>query len=458
MTILLPLEIKHREFHSKIFLASKILEKTNFQIVIGEKSKVYNIFKKNEEVYLLSKGGPKPGFRFEKRNYKKNYLGILDEEGPILNLDVNEKKTRLHKHILNNIDDYFLWGIQDLKKNKFLFRKYNKKLQLFGHPKFDILKNKSIKFYENDIHKIKKKFKNFILVSSSFPVDQVMPTKSFNKFRFQNFEMGKNRDKIISKFNKYLNFEKENYLKLIDLLINFAKLNPDINIIFRPHPRQNINLVKKRFKPINKNIKIIYEGVITPWIAASDLYIHSGCTSVLEAAALKKKVIYFIYKEHYKKSKMFRKYGYYFNNTDKCLSFMNSNIKKNKMNLISSKQPINIIENTKINKFFYKNFIKFMINNYNNKLSPIKNLYSENNSLKEKTSKIKSNAKKIIMKIPFLKDLVFYIKPSTILSKDYKKKKFPYLNKNEIVKCISWSTNKKILVKQLSKDLFLLKK
>ena len=53
-----------------------------------------NIFKKNEEVYLLSKGGPKPGFRFEKRNYKKNYLGILDEEGPILNLDVNEKKTR----------------------------------------------------------------------------------------------------------------------------------------------------------------------------------------------------------------------------------------------------------------------------------------------------------------------------------------------------------------------------
>ena len=95
MTILLPLEIKHREFHSKIFLASKILEKTNFQIVIGEKSKVYNIFKKNEEVYLLSKGGPKPGFRFEKRNYKKNYLGILDEEGPILNLDVNEKKNKI---------------------------------------------------------------------------------------------------------------------------------------------------------------------------------------------------------------------------------------------------------------------------------------------------------------------------------------------------------------------------
>ena len=67
MTILFPLEIKHREFHSKIFLASKFLNETNFDIVIGEKSKVYNIFKHNEGMYLLSKGGPRPGFNFEKK-------------------------------------------------------------------------------------------------------------------------------------------------------------------------------------------------------------------------------------------------------------------------------------------------------------------------------------------------------------------------------------------------------
>ena len=58
-------------------------------------------------MYLLSKGGPRPGFRFD-----KDYIKIFRDprwRGPILNLDVNEK-TRLHKYILNNIDDYFLWG------------------------------------------------------------------------------------------------------------------------------------------------------------------------------------------------------------------------------------------------------------------------------------------------------------------------------------------------------------
>ena len=62
MTILLPIEIKVREFHSKIFLASKLLDKTNFDVVIGEKNKVYNLFKHNHGVYLLSKGGPRLKF------------------------------------------------------------------------------------------------------------------------------------------------------------------------------------------------------------------------------------------------------------------------------------------------------------------------------------------------------------------------------------------------------------
>ena len=44
MTILFPLEIKNREFHSKIFLASKVINNTNFDLVIGEKNKVYNLF------------------------------------------------------------------------------------------------------------------------------------------------------------------------------------------------------------------------------------------------------------------------------------------------------------------------------------------------------------------------------------------------------------------------------
>ena len=39
---------------------------------------------------------------------------------------------------------------------------------------------------------------------------------------------------------------------------------------------------------------------------------------------IQKKMIYFITADHKKKAKMFKKYGYYFNELNKCLNFMNS--------------------------------------------------------------------------------------------------------------------------------------
>lgn len=458
MTILLPLEIKVREFHSKIFLASKLLDETNFDVVIGEKNKVHNLFKHNQGVYLLSKGGPRKRFRFDKKKYRNNFLGILDEEGPISNFDKNEKKSRLNNHILENIDDYFLWGSGDLRKNRLIFKNFKKKLNMFGHPKFDILKKNHIKFYQKEITSIKKKYKKFIFVSSSFPVDQIMKQSTFNKFRFDNFffVMGKNKEAVKKNFNRYLDLERENYLSLIELLNKFASQNPQINIVFRPHPRQRLDLVKKRFDKNNKNIKIIYEDGITPWIAASELYLHGGCTSFLEAASLEKKMIYFVKSEHEKKAQMFREYGYYFKNLDKCLKFMNSNIKKNKFNLKRSKKPKLIISNSDTKKIFYKKFIAFLKRKYSYKLFPIKTLYVEKNSFEVFLSNIKIILKKIILKTPLLVDIFFQLDGSNILSREYKLKKFPYLLKKEISDCLlSKSKQKnKITIKQLSKDLF----
>ena len=95
-------------------------------------------------------------------------MGILDEEGPISNFDIYSSKSRLHKDILKNLDDYFLWGNKDLEINKPLFKKFSKSLHIFGHPKFDILKAKYIKFYQKEIDSLKKKYGKFIFISSSF--------------------------------------------------------------------------------------------------------------------------------------------------------------------------------------------------------------------------------------------------------------------------------------------------
>ena len=64
-----------------------------------------------------------------------------------------------------------------------------------------------------------------------------------------------------------------------------------------------------------------------------------------------------------------------------------------------------------------------------------------------------------MLKLPIIVEIIFFINPSSILTNEYKKKKFPNLNNKEINNYISRSLNinTKIEIKKISDDLFLLK-
>ena len=99
MTIGLPIEIKVREYLCKVFLGVKMVEKLNQDVLIGEKNKVYSFFKNSEDFYLISKGGPVNLFRFKKKDFPKNFLGLLDEEAPLTNMTNYEHMSRIHNKI-----------------------------------------------------------------------------------------------------------------------------------------------------------------------------------------------------------------------------------------------------------------------------------------------------------------------------------------------------------------------
>ena len=58
----------------------------------------WNEYFKNDYPIILELGCGKGEYTcyLAKKHPKKNFIGILDEEGPILNLDKHEKNTRLH--------------------------------------------------------------------------------------------------------------------------------------------------------------------------------------------------------------------------------------------------------------------------------------------------------------------------------------------------------------------------
>lgn len=359
MLVVISLEVKVRELIPKLFLAYKILKEKNFEILIGPQRLLFNRINNFENSIFFDKN------TFHKRfgknfNTSNNFVCMLDEEGPIYLFDDLAKKFRYSNNLLTKIDKFYFWGKKDLSKLSKKFYVHRNK-SIAGHPKFDLLKKPYNKIFSKELDYIKKKYGKFVFFASSFEDDsEIAKGRNFALIKeiykgksssFLNFEK--------NKMMKYLNVNLKNYNESIELLKSLAISNPQINFIFRKHPHEDDDVVKLKFKTLPKNLFLEYNFQVSPWIIASSLYIHSGCTTSFEAACCNKKIVFFAPNHNFARYREFKKYGNFFFERKKCLNYVN-NFLSNDIKLKKKyyyKNLKSLIYNLEEKNFFYKRFI-----------------------------------------------------------------------------------------------------
>ena len=420
MIVAFPIEISAREYLSKLFCSYKILSKTNYRVVFGKKSEVYNFYKKNKGIYLITKGGAVEHFAF-KKDFPHNKLSLLDEEGPLINFSYNSDfVARTNFTVLEKLSDYFCWGLRDYSMMKKILNE--KKLILSGHPKFDLCDKKYAVFFKEKKKILNKKYGKFLLVASSFiSADGYIDNDIYSKWIVKAVEK-KLRKKKYNDLKKYFSVEKNYYNNLIKFTKKISINHPDLKIIFRPHPRQDVEKVKKRFdKKKYKNIFVIKEGSITPFIYASKYYLHSGCTTSLEAAILGKKI--FFLQNQFKNAKiLYNKFGVTLGQKDHNLL----------SKYIKNKKQYNLKKNN-INKFIHNNN-KFFFNDILIKRLKKVNLQSNDILFGDYSKKIEilSRFKAFIYNSKILISLLSLIYPNILFNKEYKISKFEKIDINKI--------------------------
>jgi len=424
MIVAFPIEISAREYLSKIFCAYQILKNTDYRVVFGKKSEIYNFYKKNSGVYLITKGGTLEHFAF-KKEFTNNKLSLLDEEGPLINFSYkSDFIARTNSDVLKKISDYYCWGNEDYKMMK--KKKINEKLFISGHPKYDLCNRKYRIFFDDEKKLLTKKYGKFLLVASSFiGADGYIENDIYSKWIVKAVEK-KNRKKKKKDLFNYFKDDQLNYKRLIDLTKKISLRYPDLKIIFRPHPRQDILKVKNRFdKNIYKNITINNEGSITPFIYSCKYYLHSGCTTSLEAALLEKKILYL--KNNFKNKNLYQRFGTTIGN-------INQNILLDKFFNLGYFYDL---KKNNIDKFIYNNKKQFFYKYLIKKLKKI-NLISKDIILGDlpKKNYFLSKLKEIMYDSKLL--LIFFslFNINLLLNKKYKTSKFESLDINEIKKKI----------------------
>jgi len=119
----------------------------------------------------------------------------------------------------------------------------------------------------------------------------------------ENFSAAFSTDDYINKiadngfptYKKNLKLVKKSRDKFVQIIFAYAKNNPDVQIIYRPHPMVSISSYKELFSNLCKenlpNLIILREYSVNTWFNLCDSVITWTSTTALEAASFGKRVV-----------------------------------------------------------------------------------------------------------------------------------------------------------------------
>jgi hypothetical protein len=253
--VVIPVEIKVRELYARLFLAIVLAER-GYDVYIGNKIQHTAMGRINPHVYLET-GAEHQSSRL--RRCKNNGVKtlILETEGSAF-AGSEWFSNKIDIDTVEHTDCYCAWGEVAAKavRNK----SPETRVEITGNPRFDLLQKPYREIYKNKSDELSNKHGDFILFNGSFgpPVEN---------------------DEIFS----------ELFVEFVNLIIKISN-KYDRNIIVRPHPEGDVSLYKKLLSSHN-NVYVTKQYEARPWIIASDVVIHNGCTTGVTAALLDTPVI-----------------------------------------------------------------------------------------------------------------------------------------------------------------------
>ena len=463
MIIIIPVEINKRELIEKIFLSTAIIKKLNAKIYLIKKHFFFKKIKDCRNLIFFDKGISFTKKKIYDKLGKKNHLITFDVESPIINWDRLTFDARLPSKILKNTKIYFTQNDFDksLIVNKF---KGLNDVITSGNPKYELSKKKNSRIiFKEEINKICEEFgKNYIFFSSSYSIDLHGGDKLWRYYTKKVYRQKSTSFEKLSDFEKYEKNDFKNYLSLINLAITIAKKFPKKKVIFRPHPSQDINLVRKRFPQNIKNLHLVYKYHAIPWIFNCEWFFHTHCSTFIDAHLMKKRVINFYQSKETRHKKFFNYFStkYSYNNEKDVIKLLKSNyyLKSNNKKNEFKKYSKNFNENSHqiISKQIHKRF-KNMDTRlvFNNLKQP------EDNNIIKIFKKFLINIKLFSQKfgIIYIIDYIFDLKPNMFLNHFIIENKGGNLSSNEINFYLNKTNkiyNSKVRAKYLDKNIFLL--
>jgi surface carbohydrate biosynthesis protein len=282
--LLIPIEVKVREFHGKLLLGAVAAE-SGFNVLIGEQIELRSKLRFLPHGIILEKGvTPHQLADLLQSRKVGNRVVAWCEEGLVYRNREAYLRARVSLEAMALVDRFFAWGKVQTEDVLTKADGAREKLVLTGNPRFDLLRPELRGLFRKQADELRRTHGPYILVSTNF--------SRVNHFRGRDYQRkilqarGAQDSPKIAEFNRgWTEFLHHVYVAFLDMLPELAVAFPHVAIIVRPHPAESLE-TWRRASARSPNIRVIHEGTIIPWSLAAEAVVHNSCTTGVESYLL----------------------------------------------------------------------------------------------------------------------------------------------------------------------------
>lgn len=296
MNIYINLEIDTRELDSKILLAVLAADRGH-QVIVSDLSGIERGFRTK----FLSPGifhtkSLTPGERKIKYHQKiidnGSLITSIDEEGGLVNYGYEGfAKRRYSNHSIGMSSAIFGWGEEDVETLKKIYPQHSSKIHMTGSPRVDLWKKKFSKLWSLPHSEVPKR-PYLLIIGNMGAINSDTPFyKTFKKLKDKgSFQ----RDPKMLKHHFTQGSEKFLLInEYIEAIKYMSEHNKNFDIVFRPHPKENIESWKNYLDGIS-NVYVTKEGQLGAWVKNAFAIMQNGDTVAYEVIISQKQLITFV--------------------------------------------------------------------------------------------------------------------------------------------------------------------
>jgi surface carbohydrate biosynthesis protein len=284
----LLIEESDREFDSRCLIAA-VAARRDMEVIIGSQWAIWERLESLPTGVILFKGNNRVQATNMHRAKRAGHL-VASIEEEVLGL---ADETEIRHHYAEGIHDCCdLFLVQGRFQATCLERHFPDaadRIKIAGNPRVDLLREPFRAALQAQAAELREQHGEFVLLNTNFGGINPAHGDSLT-FYNRNLQVGMvdpSRTDERVYFQDRMRWERDNARMLIAFAWTLHITRPDIKIILRPHPAERMERWHRFLGP-NSPAVIIREGGHLPWTLASAVMVHTGCTTGLEAALLKK--------------------------------------------------------------------------------------------------------------------------------------------------------------------------